>query len=111
MSREEKKLLFDIQQSIEKIEIFMQNCQGFENYDTDIMLQSAVERNLEIIGEATNKLLRINTAILITNARKIVDTRNRLIHGYDSVDNTEIWAILINHLPVLKKEVSSLLNA
>lgn len=79
------------------------------------MLQSAVERNaecrpLEIIGEATSKLLRINKEILITNARKIVNTRNRLIHGYDDIDNTEIWAILINHLPILKKEVNILLN-
>jgi len=103
MNREEKKLLFDIQNCIENIETFMQNCKDYEDYDTDIMLQ-------KIIGEATNKLLKINAATAITNARKIVDTRNRLIHGYDSVDNTEIWAILINHLPILKKEVSSHLN-
>jgi len=74
------------------------------------MLQNAVERNLEIIGEATKRLLELYPDIKITNARKIVDTRNRISHGYDDIENTEIWNIIINHLPVLKNEVEKLLN-
>ncbi len=74
------------------------------------MLQDAVERNIEIIGEAVNKLLKIESEIVITNSRRIVDARNKIIHGYDEIDNAQIWAIIINHLPILKQEVSQYLR-
>ena len=48
--------------------------------------------------------------IAISNARRIVDARNRLTHGYDEIDNTQVWSIIINHLPRLKSEVKDLLN-
>nr|WP_081624322.1 HepT-like ribonuclease domain-containing protein [Proteiniphilum acetatigenes] len=48
-------------------------------------LFDAVERNIEIIGEAMNRILKEDGSIEITNSRKIVDVRNRIIHGYDSV--------------------------
>lgn len=69
------------------------------------MIQEAVERNLEIIGEAVNQLLKIYPEIQISNARRIVDARNKIIHGYDSVEPMNIWAIVINHLHKLKEEV------
>lgn len=74
------------------------------------MLRNAVERNLEIIGEATNKILQIQPDIAITNSRRIVDTRNKIIHGYDEIEDVNIWVIIINHLPTLKLEVNQLLN-
>ncbi|MDB5089866.1 MAG: hypothetical protein JWR09_3860 [Mucilaginibacter sp.] len=43
------------------------------------MLQQAVERNLEIIGEAVNCLLKIDSEINITSARRMVDTRNKMV--------------------------------
>lgn len=73
------------------------------------MLQDAVERNLEIIGEAISRILRLKPDINISNARRIVDARNIIIHRYDNLDNTQIWAIIINHLPVLNDEVEILL--
>lgn len=73
------------------------------------MVQNAVERNVEIIGEAVNSLLKISPEIAITSARKIVNTRNLLIHGYDSVDSATVWVIIRKHLPVLKEEVLKLL--
>jgi uncharacterized protein with HEPN domain len=82
----------------------------FDRFESNQMLQHAVERNLEIIGEAINQLLKINPSINISNARRIVDARNKIIHGYDSLEPVNIWAIVINHLPTLKKEVSDLLN-
>lgn len=66
--------------------------------------------NIAIIGEATNRILKINPQIKITNARKIVDTRNYLIHGYDSVSPDKLWAIVIKHLPLLKSEVLEILS-
>jgi uncharacterized protein with HEPN domain len=73
------------------------------------MLKRAIERNLEIIGEATNRILARNPEIEITNARKIVNLRNFIIHSYDSVSDENIWAIVINNLPELKKEIDNLL--
>lgn len=70
----------------------------------------AVERNIEIIGEAMNRILKENSEVEISNSRKIVDVRNRIIHGYDSVSDDVIWGIVIKNLPVLQKEVEILLN-
>ena len=71
-------------------------------------MQQAVERNLEIIGEATKRILDIEPDIKISNARKIVGARNRIIHGYDDIDNAEIWSIIINSLPILKEEIEQI---
>ena len=73
-------------------------------------LRRAVERNITIIGEAMNRLLQLAPEIEITAARKIVDTRNYVIHGYDSVTDDIMWGIIMRHLPVLKSEVTKLLN-
>ena len=70
----------------------------------------AVERNIEIIGEATNRILQKDEATELSNSRKIVDTRNRIIHGYDHVSDEIIWSIVINYLPILKIEVQKLLG-
>jgi len=82
----------------------------FSNYENDLRTRRAVERNIEIIGEALSRILSKNSEIHISNARKIVDTRNRIIHGYDSVSDEIIWGIVINHLPLLQSEVQTLLG-
>ncbi|MEA3451801.1 MAG: HepT-like ribonuclease domain-containing protein [Bacteroidota bacterium] len=74
------------------------------------MVRQATERNFEIIGKAVNNILKIKPDILIESARRIVGLRNRLIHAYDAIDDANIWAIIVNHLPVLKKEVIDLLK-
>ena len=79
-------------------------------YQNDLRTKRAVERNIEIIGEALNRILKRDETILITNARKIVDTRNRIIHGYDSVSDDVIWGIVIKHLPILQNEIRIMLN-
>ena len=70
----------------------------------------AVERDIEIIGEAMNRILKEDSNIAITNSRKIVDARNYIIHGHDSLSADILWSIVINHLPKLKEEVQSLLE-
>ena len=57
-----------------------------------------------------NKLLFIHEDIAISNSRRIVDARNKIIHGYDEIENSQIWSIVINHLPKLKNEVELLLS-
>ena len=64
---------------------------------------------MEIIGEAINRLLKIDPAMKIDNARKIVDLRNWVIHGYDKIDDVVIWGIVSKQIPLLKKQVKELL--
>jgi len=108
MDRAIKKYLFDISSAIGSIEEYVGTPKIFANYERNRQLQQAGERNLEIIGEATKRILEIDPNINISDARKIIGARNRIIHGYDDIDNAEIWSIVINSLPILKKEIDEL---
>ena len=110
MENEIKKLLQDMLTCIEQIEIYIGAEKKFVAYDTNLLIQDAVERNIITIGEAMNALLKRMPLIAITNARKVVDARNKLTHGYDEIENLQVWSIIIKHLPVLKDEVQTLLN-
>lgn len=110
MDNKIKKLLFDIQTALNNIEKYIGENKIFEEYNSNSMLQDAVERNIEIIGEAMNKILSLEPSIEISNSRRIVDARNKIIHGYDEIENTQIWGIIINHLPKLQKEVEKFLE-
>ncbi|MBA0882163.1 HepT-like ribonuclease domain-containing protein [Flavobacterium undicola] len=106
-----KAWLFDILNSINEIEsYFVDTPKLFEVYQNDLRTKRAVERNIEIIGEAMSRILKEDNCIEISNSRKIVDVRNRIIHGYDSVSDDVIWGIVIKNLPVLQKEVEVLLG-
>ena len=111
MDNEIKTWLYDIIQSIEEIEsYFVDKSKIFENYIKYIKTKRAVERNIEIIGEATNRILKKDNNFKLANAQKIVGTRNRIAHGYDKISDDLIWSILINHLPKLKAEVLESIN-
>lgn len=110
MDKEIAKLLKDILMSIESIETYIGSKKIFTDYNDSLLLQDAVERNIITIGEVMNILLKKIPDIQITNARKVVNARNRLTHGYDDIDNSQVWNIVINHLPLLKAEVEKLLN-
>lgn len=88
MSIEEKKLLSDIIESIGSIDEHLENKRLFAEYIANKTKRRAVERELEIIGEAVNKLLKINPSISISYARMIVDLRNKVIHAYDNVNTS-----------------------
>ncbi|WP_348799486.1 HepT-like ribonuclease domain-containing protein [Flavobacterium adhaerens] len=106
-----KTWLYDILSSIHEIESYYVDIPKiFEVYQNDLKTKRAVERNIEIIGEAMNRILKLDSEIVISNSRKIVDVRNRIIHGYDSVSDDVIWGIVIRNLPVLQKEVEELLG-
>lgn len=110
MEQQVNKLLSDVLSCISRIEQFTEGIRVFEEYQANALVQNAVERNVEIIGEAMNSLLKISPEINITSARKIVNTRNLLIHGYDSVDTATVWVIIRKHIPVLKEEISRLIQ-
>ncbi len=111
MEKEIKVWLSDIKQAISEIEQFLPDKKIFQEFQKDLKSKRAVERNIEIIGEAVNRILGQNPKIEITNSRKIVDTRNRISHGYDSVSDDIIWAIVIRDIPKLKVEIDSLLES
>ncbi|MDR1756007.1 MAG: DUF86 domain-containing protein [Culturomica sp.] len=114
LPKEIRKSLFDIRDSIDAIDAALLEVIGprcdFSAYMKKRFLRRSVERELEIIGEAMNRILKIDTAFEVSNARKIVDLRNRVIHAYDSINDGIIWGIVINHLPPLKAEVQRLLD-
>ncbi len=110
MNIEIKTWLYDILNAIEEIESFFADVpKNFFAYQNNLKTKRAVERNIEIIGEAMSRILDFDDSIDLTNSRKIVDTRNRIIHGYDSVSDDIIWGIIIKQLPLLKSEIERLL--
>ncbi len=110
ISEEEKKLLTDIQVAINSIDEHLDFKKDFNIYIKSKTKQRAVERELEIIGEAMNKLLKINPETQISYAKLMVDLRNKVIHSYDNVNHTIIWKIINKDIPILKTEVENLLN-
>ncbi len=106
-----EKYLYDIQAAITEISEETEiRGNKFESLSNDRVYLRFVERNIGIIGEAMNRILKIQPDIEISSARKIVNTRNLVIHSYDSLDKEIIWAIIMRHLPLLKDEITLLLN-
>jgi len=103
--------LLDISNSIDSVNEYLGKERNFENYESNKLLRRAVERELEIIGEAVNRILKIDPEIDISDTRRIVNLRNWVIHSYDNVDNVIIWGIINKDLPLLKHQVSDLLGS
>ncbi|MDY0343853.1 MAG: DUF86 domain-containing protein [Lentimicrobium sp.] len=95
---------------MDEIESFLPERRVFLEFKKDLKNRKAVERNIEIIGEAVNRILNVSPEIKITQARKIIDTRNRIIHGYDTVSKDIIWAIVSRDLIKLRQEIINLLD-
>jgi uncharacterized protein with HEPN domain len=110
MDNELKKYLFDIQESIDSINKYLGDRRDFKVYMADKMLRRAVEREFEIIGEAMSRIEKLDSTIVISSKRQIISMRNRVIHGYDKIDNEIIWGTIIRHLPTLKLEIDNLLS-
>jgi len=105
-----KKCLYDIKTSIELIYLHLKGDLKFDAYQNDITAKRAVEREFEIIGEAVNRILLEDSSVQISDTRKIIALRNRIIHGYDTIDEAIIWNVIVNNLPKLKIEVEALLS-
>ena len=110
ISREEKKFLVDIIEAINSIDDHLDKERILDIYLSNKTKRRAVEREIEIIGEAMGKLLKTNPNISISYSRIIVDLRNKVIHAYDSVDDILIWKIIMKDLPVLLEEAKKVLN-
>lgn len=109
MTKEIKKYLFDIKDSIEGIQNYAGVGRNFLDFQKNIMLKRAVERELEIIGEAMNRILKLDNSIQIEHARKIVDLRNFIIHTYEKIDDEILWGIIVKDIPKLREQIKQLL--
>jgi uncharacterized protein with HEPN domain len=107
------KWLFDIRIAIEEVNGYFENEEkDFFKYRQNIMLKRAVERDLEIIGEAINRIITRDQSYnaKISNAKAIIVLRNQVIHAYDNISDENIWSILTTHLPKLKVEIDNLIG-
>lgn len=82
----------------------------YDVFEKDYLRRSAVERKAEIMGEAINRILKVRRDFPLPNARAIIDTRNRIIHGYDSVKPEFLWGLVIRHIPALKRDVDRIIS-
>ena len=105
-----KTWLLDIHQSIDEIFLFLGEHRDFNAYKEDLKTRKAVERNLEIIGEAINRITKVDSNLQLKDAKYIVGTRNRIIHNYDNISDEVIWTIVCRELPELKKQIDKLLE-
>ena len=110
MQREVLKYLLDISESIDSIYEFLGDNRNFSDYQSNKLLRRGVERELEIIGEAVSRILKLDERIKISDSRRIVDLRNWVIHGYDKVDDVIIWGIISRDIPKLKDQIEKLRN-
>jgi uncharacterized protein with HEPN domain len=108
------KWLYDVWFSLEEIEDFLKEykVETFLDYRSHLIIKRAIERNLEIIGEAIKRILNQDALLenRISQTKAIIALRNQVIHAYDNISDEIIWSILIHHLPILKYEIGILLG-
>lgn len=104
------KYLEDVRLACDDVEQFFANYPNrFDVFSNDRLMIRAVERSAEIMGEAVNRILKKEPSFSLPNARAIVQTRNRIIHSYEKVENEFLWGLVKRHIPELKKEVERIL--
>ncbi|MCB0802077.1 MAG: DUF86 domain-containing protein [Flavobacteriales bacterium] len=103
------KYILDIESIIIEIEQILQKTENnFTVYSNDFIIKRALERDLEIIGEAISKLIKLEPQLNLTNYKKIIGLRNLIIHSYDSIEDELIWSIVQKDIPLLKGEIIKL---
>ena len=110
MDESQKKYLYDMLESINSIDAYIEGQRVFKKYQSNKMLRRAVEREFGTIGEAMSKINKLNPDIPLSSKPQIIGMRNRVIHGYDKVDDVIVWGTIIRHLPDLKAEIELLLR-
>ena len=103
--------IYDVKRAIDEVEsYFIGYPMRYDVFEKDFLRRSAVERKTEIMGEAINRILKIQPDFPLPNARAIIDTRNRIIHGYDSVKPDFLLSLVMRHIPALKKDVERIID-
>ena len=104
------KHLQDVLDAINDLEsCFVDFPNRFDLFEKDIMRRCVVERKTEIMGEAINRIRKKDPSFEIPNAKEVINTRNRIIHGYDSVETELLWGLVVRHIPELKKDIERII--
>ena len=111
MTDKTPKLLVDALEAIDSAREFVANI-TLAAYADDKMRRSAVERQLEILGEACSRLAKLEPTLAdeVVNLKLAIDLRNRIIHGYDSVDDEIVYFTVQDDLDELRADLSKLLT-
>lgn len=105
------KYLEDVRIACEDVETFLSNYpKRFDVFANDRLMISAVERKVEIMGEAINRIMKRNAEFPLPNARAIIATRNRIIHSYEKVEPEFLWGLVLRHIPNLKNDIIRILS-
>ncbi len=101
------KYILDIESVIQEIESIKSKTQNnFNLFQSDIILQRAIERDLEILGEAIKRITEVEPSISITSVKNIIGLRNIISHAYDSIEPEMIWGIIHKDIPILEAEIN-----
>ena len=110
----DEKIMTYLQDVLDAINDLQSCFVGFPNrydlFEKDIMRKCVVERKVEIMGEAINRIKKTDSSVVIPNARAIIDTRNRIIHAYDNVQPDFLWSLVLRNIPELKKDIERILD-
>lgn len=105
------KYMQDVLDAINDLEsCFIDFPNRFDLFEKDIMRRCVVERKTEIMGEAINRIRKKDPSFEIPNAKEVINTRNRIIHGYDSVETEFLWGLVVRHIPELKKDIEQIIG-
>ena len=110
MTRHVRAYIEDIVTSIDSIASFLTDVPDVGVYNQRLIVRRAVERELEIIGEAVSQLLAASLDLMIPEARKIIGMRNRIIHGYSRVDNLLVFTTAVEILPGFRASIQNLIE-
>ena len=111
MPKRSKKLLADICAAARTVAVFIEG-HTRKSYGQDLMLRSAVERQIEIVGEALRRLEAHDSLLAsrISESKRIIAFRNIIAHGYDILDDDIVWQAVSEKMPVLAQEAQGLLD-
>ncbi len=108
MRRDVRALLYDVQSAIQHIQKYVKGM-DFAAYESDSMLQDAVERNFIIVGEAVRRMRLLDDSVAdrVQKLTTVSDFRNFLVHEYESVSNERVWRVVTESMPVLKQQIDA----
>ena len=110
MARDPRAYLWDMRDAAQNVQRFIAGATLAE-YTANVMLRSAVERQLQNLGEALAKLAKAEPALAmqVRDHGQIIGFRNVLVHGYVTLNHTRVWESIQSDLPALQDNLATLL--
>lgn len=111
MNDETKRRLLDALEACRAIQKFSAGT-NYESFVADELLRAALERKFEILGEALNRAEQSDPDLAdrLPELRRVVGMRNRIIHGYDAVDEEILWDAVGFKVPNLSIQIAAILG-